>query len=201
MASIFPIAKAPILPLTQTWGNSRPPLLPTPLNFPPYGPRALSFSPTDFLSSTSDSTFTFPKEAEPLAWQRSRRDTETSLSPSISDIEARYQQLDPLEAELPLWQPDLPSRPPSSLLDIAQVPQLASVRLSCTCLPQVPEEYLTSKIIAPKLPAVDLARAHTDLLFFMFYTGHNDSLQLAAASLLFERGWRYNTTEKVKTGI
>jgi CCR4-NOT transcriptional regulation complex NOT5 subunit len=33
---------------------------------------------------------------------------------------------------------------------------------------------------------------HTDLLFFLFYCCQGDALQLVAASLLFERGWRYH---------
>ncbi|MCP4485318.1 MAG: hypothetical protein GY823_12260, partial [Flavobacteriaceae bacterium] len=39
--------------------------------------------------------------------------------------------------------------------------------------------------------------SHTDLLFFLFHAGHGDRLQLTAASLLFERGWRFNMVDKV----
>jgi len=44
---------------------------------------------------------------------------------------------------------------------------------------------------------VELQRSHTDLLFFLFYAGHGDRLQLTAASLLFERGWRFNIPNQV----
>ena len=30
------------------------------------------------------------------------------------------------------------------------------------------------------------------MLFFLFYSLHGDALQLVAASLLFERGWRFH---------
>lgn len=44
---------------------------------------------------------------------------------------------------------------------------------------------------------MELQRSHTDLLFFLFYAGHGDRLQLTAASLLFERGWRFNIPNQV----
>ena len=47
------------------------------------------------------------------------------------------------------------------------------------------------------MPTVELQRSHTDLLFFLFYAGHADRLQLTAASLLFERGWRFNIPNQV----
>ena len=47
------------------------------------------------------------------------------------------------------------------------------------------------------MPTVELQRSHTDLLFFLFYAGHGDRLQLTAASLLFERGWRFNIPKQV----
>ena len=64
------------------------------------------------------------------------------------------------------------------------------------CL-QVPDEYLTASRIGGKVPVVELQRSHTDLLFFNFYAGHGDRLQLTAASLLFERGWRFNIPNQV----
>ena len=62
---------------------------------------------------------------------------------------------------------------------------------------QVPDEYLTASRIGGKVPVVELQRSHTDLLFFNFYAGHGDRLQLTAASLLFERGWRFNIPNQV----
>ena len=51
------------------------------------------------------------------------------------------------------------------------------------------------------MPTVELQRSHTDLLFFLFYAGHGDRLQLTAASLLFERGWRFNIPNQVLEAI
>ena len=48
---------------------------------------------------------------------------------------------------------------------------------------------------------MELQRSHTDLLFFLFYAGHGDRLQLTAASLLFERGWRFNIPNQVLEAI
>ena len=62
---------------------------------------------------------------------------------------------------------------------------------------KVPDEYLTANRIRGKVPTVELQRSHTDLLFFLFYAGHGDRLQLTAASLLFERGWRFNIPNQV----
>ena len=49
------------------------------------------------------------------------------------------------------------------------------------------------------MPVVELQRSHTDLLFFNFYAGHGDRLQLTAASLLFERGWRFIIPNQVRS--
>ena len=66
-----------------------------------------------------------------------------------------------------------------------------------TILFKVPDEYLTGNRIRGRVPTVELQRSHTDLLFFLFYAGHGDRLQLTAASLLFERGWRFNIPNQV----
>merc|ERR550519_1830936 len=55
----------------------------------------------------------------------------------------------------------------------------------------VPEEYRVSKFIGEKLPKINIRQERTELLFFTFYSSLGDALQLVAASLLFERGWRY----------
>ena len=106
-SAVHPIHRAPILPLTNCWGVTRPPLLPTPSNFPPYGPSSLSLPPLSLSKlalspvlapSTAVATFTFPdvvgavrdlpmeSVSEP---RRSRTDTEGSTTPSISELEAR----------------------------------------------------------------------------------------------------------------
>merc|ERR1719317_359288 len=49
-AAVHPVLRAPILPLTNCWGASRPPLLPTPSNFPAFGPSSLSLPPLSKLA-------------------------------------------------------------------------------------------------------------------------------------------------------
>ncbi|XP_063908103.1 regulator of gene activity [Zophobas morio] len=70
------------------------------------------------------------------------------------------------------------------------------------CRPQdidfhVPPEYLINHAIRDKLASMKLSRYKDDLLFFMFYNNVGDVLQLAAASELYSREWRYHTEEKV----
>lgn len=106
---VQPKFSAPILSLTDRWGTTRPPLLPTPPNFPPYGPRTL---PALCLSHFDDAkaapkpppeevqravttpssapptvaTFTFPEVAE----RRVRTITEGSAGqPDIEVLEAK----------------------------------------------------------------------------------------------------------------
>ena len=61
----------------------------------------------------------------------------------------------------------------------------------------VPDEYMVAKVIGGKLPPIKLPNCHTDLLLFLFYAWQEDITQLTAASLLFERGWRFHTVDKV----
>lgn len=104
---VQPKFSALILSLTDRWGATRPPLLPTPPNFPPYGPRTL---PALCLSHFDDAkaaqkppqevqrvatpasapptvaTFTFPEVAE----RRVRTITEGSAGqPDIEVLEAK----------------------------------------------------------------------------------------------------------------
>ncbi|XP_060534535.1 CCR4-NOT transcription complex subunit 2 [Cylas formicarius] len=70
------------------------------------------------------------------------------------------------------------------------------------CRPQdidfhVPPEYLINHAIRDKLAAMKLSRYKDDLLFFMFYNSVGDVLQIAAASELYSREWRYHMEEKV----
>ncbi|CAG9860620.1 unnamed protein product [Phyllotreta striolata] len=70
------------------------------------------------------------------------------------------------------------------------------------CRPQdidyhVPPEYLINHAIRDKLASMKLSRYKDDLLFFMFYNNVGDILQIAAASELYSREWRYHTEEKV----
>ena len=79
------------------------------------------------------------------------------------------------------WNPGYPTREPASLLSSHPVP----------------DEYMVTKVIGAKLPLIKLANCHTDLLLFLFYAWQEDITQLVAASLLFERGWRFHTVEKI----
>ncbi|KAK9892215.1 hypothetical protein WA026_019018 [Henosepilachna vigintioctopunctata] len=70
------------------------------------------------------------------------------------------------------------------------------------CRPQdidfnVPPEYLINHAIRDKLASMKLSRYKDDLLFFMFYNNVGDVLQMAAASELYAREWRYHIEEKV----
>lgn len=61
----------------------------------------------------------------------------------------------------------------------------------------VPAEYLVSSSIRDKLSSINLKRYHEDTIFFLFYMFPNDLYQIAAASELYSREWRYHKEEKV----
>ncbi|KAI0226530.1 hypothetical protein LSAT2_022949 [Lamellibrachia satsuma] len=70
------------------------------------------------------------------------------------------------------------------------------------CRPQdidfhVPTEYLTNIYIRDKLAPIKLNRYGEDLLFFLFYMNGGDVLQLASATELYDRDWRYHKEEHV----
>ncbi|XP_074593401.1 CCR4-NOT transcription complex subunit 2-like [Brevipalpus obovatus] len=61
----------------------------------------------------------------------------------------------------------------------------------------VPHEYLINSQIREKLLPIKLNRYGDDTLFFLFYMFPNDLIQLAAATELYTRDWRYHKDEKV----
>ena len=63
----------------------------------------------------------------------------------------------------------------------------------------VPSEYLVYNQIRDKLATIreKIARYGEDTLFYLFYTFPNDILQIAAASELYNRDWRYHKDEKI----
>ncbi|XP_075984384.1 CCR4-NOT transcription complex subunit regena isoform X1 [Anticarsia gemmatalis] len=70
------------------------------------------------------------------------------------------------------------------------------------CRPQdmdyhVPPEYLINGSIREKLAPLRLSRYKEDLLFYLFYCFVGDVLQIAAATELYNREWRYHMEEKV----
>nr|CAG4645530.1 EOG090X06CC [Lynceus sp. MCZ IZ 141354] len=60
-----------------------------------------------------------------------------------------------------------------------------------------PPEYLTNSFIKEKLPHPKLSRYTEDLLFYLFYTYTGDVLQLAAATELYNREWRFHKDERI----
>jgi hypothetical protein len=62
---------------------------------------------------------------------------------------------------------------------------------------KVPEEYLTNATIRDKLPNIKLNKLHEDVLFYLFYNCPSEVYQLAAASELYDRDWRFHKTERV----
>jgi len=54
----------------------------------------------------------------------------------------------------------------------------------------IPDEYFVSSKVANRLPP--LTKWTTEILFFLFYTAVGDQLQLMAANMLYEKGWRFN---------
>merc|ERR1719347_738126 len=156
-----------ILPLTSHWsGSLRPPLLPTPPNFPQFGP-ALGQG----LDVSSEIKPAHPALSNPS----SKRNIVGMLGSQMSAKEDRGPlRLVGLEASE--WDPELPASLPDNLL--ASSP--------------VPAEYLVGRLVRNKLPPLKLSKCHTDLLFFLFSCLSSDLCQLSAARLLFERGWRYH---------
>lgn len=61
----------------------------------------------------------------------------------------------------------------------------------------VPDEYMHGLGAKDVLPKLELKKLATDLLFYLFYVAVGDSLQLQAASELFDRGWRFNTSQQL----
>ena len=194
------ILPPPIFPFASHWsGKSRPPLLPTPKNFPPFGPRqsgeaageggAAQLSPGTGLASQESLAV---RKAGMLRRLSGEPAINTPLTPGNMGLglgsaqksfsEASKMILAEAEAEVEAgWQPLGLSWMPPSLVESHPTP----------------DEYLVTKLIGPKLPALKLHNCHTDLLFFLFYSFHSDLQQLVAASLLFDRGWRYHKVDQV----
>ncbi|KAF4524153.1 hypothetical protein B566_EDAN016176 [Ephemera danica] len=57
--------------------------------------------------------------------------------------------------------------------------------------------FINYKIFRDKLPIPKLGHYKEDLLFYFFYCYPGDSVQLAAATELYNRDWRYHMEEKV----
>jgi len=190
--------------------NSRPFLLPTPINIPPYDHGSKYTAPVfedfegtikhDFIHEPNDNleipslprTSPYNFEAVRLGSSFNQDGKEEiqfddssdyfSKSQSVADSESLLSSSRScLEAEADIWNPSFPLPETDSLLQSYPVP----------------DEYMVAKVIGGKLPDIKLPNSHTDLLFFLFYGWQGDTTQLTAASLLFDRGWRYHKVEKV----
>uniref|UniRef100_A0A1I8BEF6 Ribosomal protein L15 n=1 Tax=Meloidogyne hapla TaxID=6305 RepID=A0A1I8BEF6_MELHA len=62
---------------------------------------------------------------------------------------------------------------------------------------KVPEVYLTNSTIRDKLPNIKLNKLHEDVLFYLFYNCPGEVYQVAAASELYARDWRFHKIERL----
>jgi len=231
------ILPPPILPFAAHWsGKTRPPLLPTPKNFPPYGPRTISTQAPIYEEVDADSVgslllsnpilqFQIPSikassnSAPRSAYRKSSMDMDEVINTNLTERQANdevpylatskkqdvigvllndhfsavtkkprlsfssnhSETIDEDIGDLHSWDPSFPVIKPESLLQSHPVP----------------DEYMVAKVIGGKLPPIKLVNCHTDLLLFLFYVWAADTMQQMAASLLFERGWRFHMVEKV----
>lgn len=60
----------------------------------------------------------------------------------------------------------------------------------------MPTEYIINYHTKDKLPAIDLVHQPDDIIFFLFHTNCGDLLQLQAASILYDRDWRYHIEKR-----
>jgi len=167
----------------------RTPLLPTPVNFPPFGPSDLG-PISKYKYSEEPSAAKLNKESRLLVSGVEQSLNSVTLNPRPLPMEPRPPFInlhkrrsgsaDP-RGEVSSW------GPPSSVSSGGLFTQDLSV----------PTEYKMSPIIGDRVRPINIRQEHTDLLFFLFYSLHGDALQLVAASLLFERGWRYHKQERV----
>ncbi|GMT16323.1 hypothetical protein PFISCL1PPCAC_7620 [Pristionchus fissidentatus] len=77
-------------------------------------------------------------------------------------------------------------------LHIARAPDAGRERIHI-----VPDEYLTNSTIRDKLPNIKLNKLSEDVLFFLFYNCPGEVYQMAAASELYGRDWRFHKQEGV----
>uniref|UniRef100_A0A1I8EVV9 NOT2_3_5 domain-containing protein n=1 Tax=Wuchereria bancrofti TaxID=6293 RepID=A0A1I8EVV9_WUCBA len=61
----------------------------------------------------------------------------------------------------------------------------------------VPDEYLTNASIRDKLPNIKLSKLSEDVLFYLFYNCPGEVYQVAAASELYSRDWRFHKSQRV----
>ncbi|CAG9534741.1 unnamed protein product [Cercopithifilaria johnstoni] len=62
---------------------------------------------------------------------------------------------------------------------------------------KVPDEYLTNASIRDKLPNIKLSKLSEDVLFYLFYNCPGEVYQVAAASELYSRDWRFHKGQRV----
>jgi len=64
----------------------------------------------------------------------------------------------------------------------------------------IPPEYRHGDTTGKRLPDPNLRHFSSDLLFFLFYTAIEDQFQIGAAMELFRRGWRFHKGRKIWLG-
>ncbi len=60
----------------------------------------------------------------------------------------------------------------------------------------MPTEYIMNCQIKEKLAPIDVSRYNEDTLFYLFHMNGGDLMQLQAASVLYDRDWRYHTEKR-----
>jgi len=220
-----------VFPFAHWSGQTRPPLLPTPKNFPPYGPRQPKQASL-FEDDLPSPGLISPKLRSihgqghtPISCSLPRVNEPSTINASLSatikkpDVVGRItrQQTAAMDISSSTWKPtsteknnlklatesnskDVPLASPGFRhFDGADwTPEFGGLMPGSLIESYpVPDEYMVAKVIGPKLPSIKLRNCHTDLLFFLFYSFQEDELQLLAASLLFERGWRYHKQDQV----
>jgi len=201
-ASIETILPPPIFPFGSHWsGKSRPPLLPTPKNFPPFGPRQSEtescaeeppmLSPWSPLTTGLSSQESLAVRKQGMIRKFSSQ-TKTPLTPGNMGTERKtYSEVSKLTLAEDFREEKDSSGDGWLPLGLSWMPP------SLTESHPAPDEYLVTKVIGSKLPPIKLHNCHTDLLFFLFYSFQSDKQQLVAAGLLFDRGWRYHKVEQI----
>jgi len=186
----------PIFPFASHWsGKSRPPLLPTPKNFPPFGPRQSETESCGeqetVLSPWSPATTLSSQESLAVRKQGMVRRFSVGRTPLTPGNIGQSSERKTYSEVLALPEEEKEEEEDWQPLGLSWMPP------SLTESHPVPDEYLVTKVIGSKLPSIKLHNCHTDLLFFLFYSFQSDLQQLVAAGLLFDRGWRFHKVEEL----
>jgi len=186
----------PLVP-DSAWktGTLRPPLLPTPFNFPPFGPSGLQqLSQQIVVPSDVGRDIRGETESRLLV-----SGVEQSLNGWIENqtkaIELN-QTAERNKRRILLARGSLKDQNKATEFSCLPPPSFSTGGILSQDM-SVPKEYLMSHVIGDRIRPINIRQEHTDLLFFLFYSMNWDALQLVAASLLFERGWRFHKQDGI----